>query len=229
LCEIAVPDADAGQIAYLRLAVTRNHQRRLIAGFGRKELLQVFSQGQAGLTRRSHRLVVAHGGIAVAFEPRYHSGIQNREGMKMKITWGLALIGLSLAPLGWAQTLGTPEQELVTVENTWKQAVVDRDAGSLNRLYADDYFTTDQEGMVWYKAQDIAIDTTGHSRLVTYKLDDLNVRLYGDVAVVTGRNISTGTILGNATKSQSRFTDVFVKRDGRWQCVTSQVTPITGD
>jgi ketosteroid isomerase-like protein len=156
-------------------------------------------------------------------------GIQGREGMKMKITWGLVLIGLLLAPLSSAQTLSPSEQELVTVENAWKQAVVDRDAAALGRIYADGYFSTDAEGMVWYKAQDIAIDTTGRSRLATYALDDLKVRLYGDVAVVTGRNVSKGTLLGAAAQGQFRFTDVFVKMDGRWQCVTSQVTSITGE
>src|SRR6202043_756492 len=103
------------------------------------------------------------------------------EGMTMKYIAGLGLIGLLIAPLGWAQTAGTSEQELLNVENSWKQAVVNRDAASLERLYADEYLSTDQEGMVWNKAQDIAIDTTGGSRLASYKLDDLKVRLYGNV------------------------------------------------
>ena len=154
--------------------------------------------------------------------------VQKVEGMTMKYIWSLALIGL-IAPLGWAQTSGTAEKELITVENAWKQAVVNRDAASLQRLYADEYLSTDQEGMVWDKAQDIAIDTTGNSRLASYNLDGLKVQFYGDVAVVTGRNISKGTLFDHAAKGQSRFTDVFVKRDGRWQCVTSQVTPITGE
>ena len=149
--------------------------------------------------------------------------------MTMKYISGLTLIGLLIAPIGWAQTAGTAEQELLNVENTWKQAVVNRDAASLQRLYADEYLSTDQEGMVWNKAQDIGIDTTGNSRLGAYNLDGLKVRFYGDVAVVTGRNVSKGTLFGKAAKGQSRFTDVFVKRDGRWQCVTSQVTPIVAE
>jgi ketosteroid isomerase-like protein len=147
----------------------------------------------------------------------------------MRITWGIALVGLLIASPSSAQTLSADEQELVAVEHAWKQAVVDRDAAALGCIYADGYFSTDQEGMVWYKAQDIAIDTTGKSRLVTYALDDLKVLLFGDVAVVTGRNISTGTLLGNAANGQVRFTDVFLKVDGRWRCVTSQVTSITGE
>lgn len=144
----------------------------------------------------------------------------------MRYICGLVLIALLVAPNGSAQTPGSAEQELIKLENTWQQAVVKRDAPALRRLYADEYMSTDQEGAVWNKAQDIDIDTTGASRLASFKLDDLKVRLYGDFAVVTGRNTSTGTLNGGAARGQSRFTDVFVKRDGRWQCVTSQATSI---
>ena len=144
----------------------------------------------------------------------------------MRFICGLALMGLLIAPPGWAQASRPAEQELIKLENAWKQAVVNRDAAALKRLYADEYVSTDQEGVVWNKVDDIAIDTTGVSRLASYKLDDMKVRLSGDAAVVTGRITSKGTLHGNAVSGESRFTDVFVKRDGRWQCLASQSTPI---
>ena len=81
------------------------------------------------------------------------------------------------------------------------------------------------------EAQDIAIDTdkTGPSRVTSYKLDDLQVRVYGDVAIVTGRNATTGTLFGKAASMKSRFTDVFVKRGGRWQCVANHTTAIIAE
>jgi len=146
----------------------------------------------------------------------------------MKYTLGLVMVGLLAAPIGTAQTQNSAEKELIGVENAWKQAVVKRDASALQRLYADEYMSVDQEGMTWNKKQDIEIDIAGVSSLSTYKLDDLTVRIYGDVALVTGFNIATGKVLDRPAKSQTRFTDVFVKRDGRWQCVHSQTTPIVG-
>jgi ketosteroid isomerase-like protein len=91
------------------------------------------------------------------------------------------------------------------VENAWKHAVVQRDAAALQRLYADEYMSIDQEGMIWNKKEDIAIDVTGPSRLSTYALEDFTVRVYGDVAVVTGLNRATGTLLGRAAKARTRF------------------------
>lgn len=143
----------------------------------------------------------------------------------MKRILGFVFIGLSIAPAGCSQK-STAGPELVVLENSWKESVIKRDAAALNRLYADEYASTDQEGMVWNKAEDIDIDTKGASQLTSYKLDDLKVRPYGDVAVVTGVNISHGTLHGYASSSRSRFTDVFVKRDGRWQCVASQTTAL---
>jgi ketosteroid isomerase-like protein len=137
-----------------------------------------------------------------------------------------AVVGLLLGSVGWAARPATNEQEFLALENEWKQAVVSRDVGFLQRLYADEYTSTDLEGVVWNKAQDIEIDTAGQFRLNAFKLDEVRARVYGDVAVVTGRDALKGTFLGGAASADVRFTDVFVKRDGRWQCVTTQVTPI---
>ena len=144
----------------------------------------------------------------------------------MKRFVGVALIGLVVAALSSAQTPGSTEQELKTLESDWKGAVVKRDNATLQRLYADDYLSTDSEGAVWNKADDIDIDTNGLFRLESFKLADLNVRVYGDVALVTGHLSLTGTSDQRELSGQFRFTDVFVKRIGRWQVVSSQLTPI---
>ena len=144
----------------------------------------------------------------------------------MRYTLSLVMIALWAAPLTQTPKSNSPEQELMKVENDWKQAVVKRDGPALRRLYADEYISTDTEGMVWNKTEDVEIDTTGVSRLTAYNLDDVKIRFYGDVAVVTGRATSKGTLFGRAASAQSRFTDIFVNRDGRWQCVATQATPI---
>jgi ketosteroid isomerase-like protein len=139
---------------------------------------------------------------------------------------GIAVIGVLIGSVSWAARANGPEQEVIGVENAWKEAVVQRDAKTLQRLYADEYTSTDREGAVWTKAEDIQIDTTGNFRLETFTLNDLSVRVYGDVAIVTGRNTTRGTFLGRPASSDTRFTDVFVKRVGRWQIITSQSTDI---
>jgi ketosteroid isomerase-like protein len=168
--------------------------------------------------------------FSVVRRDAWRQGPVGEEEVMKKYGLAVGLIGLFGVSPTWGQTRGT-EQELIALEHTWKDAVVKRDAAALQRLYADEYVSTDQEGLVWTKAQDIAIDTdtAAFSRVMSYKLDDLKVRVYGDVAVVTGLNMSKGTLFGKAASTKSRFTDVFVKRDGHWQCVANQATSIIAE
>lgn len=56
----------------------------------------------------------------------------------------------------------------------------------------------------------------------------MKVRLYGDVAVVTGRNTikATWEDIQRDISGPYRFTDVFVKRGGHWQCIASQASRV---
>ena len=143
----------------------------------------------------------------------------------MKYIRVVVLIGLLVAlPQGWAQAPSASEQELMKLENDWSEAVLKKDSATLQRLYADEYLSTDQDGVTWNKSQDIANITSGAFKLASYKLEDMKAHVYGDAAVVTGRNTIKGTFQGKDVSGQYRFTDVFVKRAGRWQCVATQGT-----
>jgi ketosteroid isomerase-like protein len=137
----------------------------------------------------------------------------------------LAVCSVLVALPAYAQNMGV-EKDLMKVEHEMMQAVVNRDVAALNEFYADEFLSTDSEGMVWTKSQDIAIDSEGASRVTSFTLEDLRVQVYGDVAVVTGRIVTKGTLAGEASAGHSRFTDVFVKRDGRWRCVANHTTAI---
>jgi ketosteroid isomerase-like protein len=133
----------------------------------------------------------------------------------------LALVALA-PPLARAQA--PAEKELMDVENHWAEATVKGDVQALERLYADEYLAIDPAGATFTKAQDIANVKSGNFKLVTFKLDELKVRLHGEVAVVTGRNTIKATYMGKDISGAYRFTDVFVKRGGRWQVLTTQGT-----
>ena len=54
----------------------------------------------------------------------------------------------------------------------------------------------------------------------------MKVHVYGDTAVVTGLNTIKSTLNGKDTSGAYRFTDVFVKRDSRWQVVATQASSV---
>jgi ketosteroid isomerase-like protein len=147
----------------------------------------------------------------------------------MKFIVGLTVIGILVAPSARAQTMTADQKEVMAVERALKTAVVNRDEPVLRQIYADEYLAIDSEGLVWTKEEDIAIDLNGVSRLTNYEFKDMNVRVFASVAVVTGRNLLIGTMNGVPATAEYRFTDVFVRRDGRWQCVTTQVTPVVAE
>jgi len=141
-----------------------------------------------------------------------------------------ALMMALAVPRSWAQAPSGAEQELIALENDWSQASVKRDGTALQRFYADEYLFTDQDGVVSNKTKEISNITGGMFQLISYKFEDMRVHVYGDVAVVTGRNTIKGTWedIKRDISGPYRFTDVFVKRNGRWQCVASQASRITG-
>ena len=63
-------------------------------------------------------------------------------------------------------------------------------------------------------------------KLVAYDVDEMRVMLYYKTAVVTGRVTTKRMVKGAAVTGQSRFTDVFVWRQGRWQLVAGHSSRI---
>lgn len=54
--------------------------------------------------------------------------------------------------------------------------------------------------------------------------EDFRIRVYGDTATVTALTSTKGAFMGQVFATKERTADVFVKRDGRWECVISQLT-----
>jgi hypothetical protein len=121
---------------------------------------------------------------------------------------------------------GKVEQELIKLEQERAQAVVRGDTAFLDQNTADDYTLTTFRGTLMTKAQLLANFKSGEIKLQSQDLDDLQVRVYGDTAVLTGRVTQKGQFLGQDSSGQYRFTRVYVKRNGRWQAAAFQSTRI---
>ncbi len=100
---------------------------------------------------------------------------------------------------------------------TWKN----HDCAGWGALLADDWSVTHIDARVITKEQALEMCRTGPS--VTSAVDQLAVRSYGDTAIVTGR--TQAMVSGPSPQTvMLRFTDVFVRRDGRWIAVASHAT-----
>jgi ketosteroid isomerase-like protein len=139
----------------------------------------------------------------------------------MRYLPGFMLIGLLATFPALGQSQGAAEQELVKLENAWNSAYIKGDGAFLKQLYADEYDFTDSEGALYDKTTEISELVSGKTKITSANITDVKVHIYGDTAVVTGLNTLKGSYGGEDMSGPYRFTDVFVKRGGRWQVVAS--------
>ena len=128
----------------------------------------------------------------------------------------------------FAQSKGRPssdaEQAVMGIERELLAAVLKGDASANERYLANTYVFTGPDGTVENKAQAIADLKSGDLKLQSASLDDAKVQVYGNAAVVTYSSNDKGTYKGKDISGKTRWTDVFVNRNGRWQLVASQGT-----
>jgi ketosteroid isomerase-like protein len=109
-------------------------------------------------------------------------------------------------------------EEILALAKQFEQAVVANDAGAVERFLAEDWVIVDPDGKLIDKARFLSVIRSGDLS------KDSRVRIYEDTAVVTSRTTTKGKYKGQAFTTQERATDVFVKRNGHWSCVFSQLT-----
>jgi ketosteroid isomerase-like protein len=102
---------------------------------------------------------------------------------------------------------------------SWKNG----DCEAWSKVIAAEWSVTHINGDVITRAQAIEMCRAQATPIASLSSDDISVRAFGDTAVVTGR--TTATTGGAQPETvRLRFTDVFIRRDGRWQAVASHAT-----
>ncbi|HVQ39916.1 MAG TPA: nuclear transport factor 2 family protein [Pyrinomonadaceae bacterium] len=119
--------------------------------------------------------------------------------------------------------------EILAAGDKLDEAFLKSDPAALALLLADEFISTDGEGLVRDKAETIARLNRPHVKLESLGADEKEMRVsfYGDVAVETGRYTAKGTNRGKPFTEMERYTTVWVKRDARWQIVADHVSPYT--
>jgi ketosteroid isomerase-like protein len=118
------------------------------------------------------------------------------------------------------------EQALVEIQHEWAEARIKGDISYMRRLEVEDCTVVWPNGSIVNKREDLK-SMTGDIVFTEFRIDDLQVRLYGDTGIVVGQ----GTIRAHEGKQNllgGKFvwTDTLVKQHGEWKVVASQVTPV---
>jgi ketosteroid isomerase-like protein len=91
---------------------------------------------------------------------------------------------------------------------------------------AEDWTIITPEGNVLNRFAFLGLIKSGDLSHDAMEFADMKVRVYGSTAVVTARATSKGRFKGQPFSESERSTDVFVKQDGQWKCVLTQLTRI---
>lgn len=119
------------------------------------------------------------------------------------------------------------ETEIMRLEMARIDALVKRDFPALERYMATDSIHIESSGKLTTFAEFMESYRADTGTFTTFAIDKSEVRLNGDIAVVTGtyhNRIRTGGKL-RPTKI-ARFTRVWVRRDGEWKMWSHQATAV---
>jgi len=136
------------------------------------------------------------------------------------LTFGL--FGFAKAPTDRDQV----QRQLLTIEDEIGVANNKCDYTYFRRVEADEFLFTDGQGNVSTKQEDLAGEKDCKPRDFARTVDEPRLILVGDTAVLSARSTISGERDGKPFKIQTRFTDVFIWRDGRWQLISGHSSRI---
>jgi ketosteroid isomerase-like protein len=145
----------------------------------------------------------------------------------------VALVGIALLFAGCAST---PHQDTAVSANVvaelsaqadrWDKAIVRKDRAAIVANMAEDFRHIDGAGNLESKASFVDGLMSPDLQIDPYTVEDFNVRLYADVALLSGRTRMTGKFQGKPFASHYRYIDIYVRRDGAWKIVSVQISRI---
>ena len=137
----------------------------------------------------------------------------------------LILVAASTVPVSAAQRPAASDQEvLIALEQRWNEAFYRKDVAFIREILADEFIATYDDGSRGDKAKELALAAEFNQQVESAIQDEFTVKVYRDTAVVWFTLRLVGVRQGQRGELTLRYTDVWVMRDGRWQCVSTQST-----
>lgn len=121
------------------------------------------------------------------------------------------------------------EQEITKLAHDWIEAVGRRDRVTLERILADDFLIAgwlpdgqmgDRRTYIEDCLRPVELESP------SYKYDRWKIRIYGDVAIANCTLELRGMVKGSEWGGVFLFTQVWVKRDDRWQVAACHSSPV---
>ena len=111
-------------------------------------------------------------------------------------------------------------QELKVLNARYIDCVVHADADQFAKILAEDFLNSGPDGSITNKAEFLR-KIGGGKRLQFMNIEDVRIRLFGDIAIIHGRTVYASA---EGVPGSGRYTDIWAKRQGQWLAVAAHVT-----
>ena len=116
--------------------------------------------------------------------------------------------------------------QLTRQADAWDKAIVRKDREAIAGNMSDDFRQIDASGGTEDKESFLLDILSPKLRIDPYTVEDFDVRLYGDVALLSGRTRMTGAFDGKPFATHYRYIDVYVRKNGVWRVASVQITRV---
>jgi ketosteroid isomerase-like protein len=116
--------------------------------------------------------------------------------------------------------------ELTRLSDAWDKAIIRKDEKAIADNMAEDFRQIDPRANLETKKSFVAGILDPKLTIDPYTVEEFEVRLYGDTALLSGRTHMTGKYDGEVFESNYRYIDIYVRRNGKWKIVSVQITRI---
>ena len=120
------------------------------------------------------------------------------------------------------------QQILEQLERDWIDALKRNDVDFVDSVLAPEFVSTFADGTRGDRAHELQEVKAFNQQVDKWTVDEFTVRVFNETAVVWFTQRMTGPVQGKPTEIVTRYMDVFVNRDGKWLCIGSQSTKVTG-
>jgi uncharacterized protein (TIGR02246 family) len=148
----------------------------------------------------------------------------------MKRSIFLILVLATSTLLSAAESADTSDKATITnLENQWLKAFVNKDEANMLSLISPDCWLVDSQGNRATRESLIADLKSGTYSVQSMHMDEIQVRIISDCAIVLGLETEKSQTNGHDSSGQFRFLDTWQKRNGRWLCVASAAIQVKSE
>ena len=136
---------------------------------------------------------------------------------------------LFLLPLGFV--LGAESQNLrdslAKQAAAWDEAIWKKNETAIVANIGENFRHIDSSGGVNDKQTFVANLLSADLTIDPYTVEDFEIRIYGEIALLSGRTKMTGTYQGKPFKSHYRYVDIYHRENDRWVVINIQITRVS--